>query len=121
LGYINDAEFARVKAEGLMRRGYGSRRVEAMLHQSKVAEDDAVDARDIAISQHWAAAVRFAQKRRVGPFANQDAPPLDPAAKQKALAAFLRAGHGFADAQRLLSMAGGGDVHDVLENDGENS
>ncbi len=118
LRYIDDAAFATAKADGLMRRGYGGRRVESMLYQSKIAEEDATQARDIAQSQRWNAAVRFAQKKRLGPFATADnavrdfAPDISKAKAeaQKALAAFLRAGHGFADAQRLLSMPPGADV-----------
>ncbi len=118
LRYIDDAAFATAKADGLMRRGYGGRRVESMLYQSKIAEDDAMQARDIAQSQRWTAAVRFAQKKRLGPFAAEDdaRPDIAPdfakarADQQKALAAFLRAGHGFADAQRLLLMPPGADI-----------
>jgi regulatory protein len=107
LGYIDDASFARAKADGLVRRGYGGRRVEAMLYQSKISEDDAAEARDIAVQSRWSAAVQYARKRRLGPYARDISVQADPALRKKALAAFLRAGHGFAEANRLLAMAPG--------------
>ena len=117
LHYIDDAAFASAKADGLMRRGYGGRRVESMLYQARITEDDAAEARDIAVQNRWSAAVRYAEKKRLGPFAQPDSSVKDrikaAAAHQKALAAFLRAGHGFADAQRLLAMKPGDPVDDA--------
>jgi hypothetical protein len=46
-----------------------------------------------------AAAMRFAEKRRLGPFAS-GAPDRD--ARRKAAAAMLRAGHGFDIVRRIL-------------------
>jgi regulatory protein len=112
LGYINDAQYARSKAEGLMRRGYGTRRVEAMLYSAGVEDEDATAARDVADAQRWAAAVKFATKRRLGPFA-QIMP--DPATRQKQLAAFLRAGHAHKDASQLLNMAPGDQIEEEDE------
>jgi regulatory protein len=117
LGYINDANFARVKADGLVRRGYGSRRVEAMLFQSKISEDDAAEAREIAVISRWSAAVHYARKRRLGPFARDASLQSDPALRKKALAGFMRAGHGFEDANRLLAMAPGDAVNECEEDE----
>nr|MCU0729154.1 RecX family transcriptional regulator [Sphingopyxis sp.] len=60
-----------------------------------------------------ASALRFAARRRWGPYAA--ATITDPAQRDKAIAAFLRAGHSFAMAQRLLS-CGPGDIPDGMEN-----
>ncbi|HKR24262.1 MAG TPA: RecX family transcriptional regulator, partial [Allosphingosinicella sp.] len=48
----------------------------------------------------WAAALRFAERRRIGPFA---AAEPDRAGREKALAAMLRAGHPPALAKRLIA------------------
>ena len=43
--------------------------------------------------------MRFAERRRIGPFA---AAPADRSAREKALSAMLRAGHGIDVARRLV-------------------
>lgn len=90
LGYVDDRAFASARAAALTRRGYGARRVGAALRGAGIGEEDAVDAREIAAASAWAAALRFAERRRIGPFAAAEA---DRPAREKALAAMLRAGH----------------------------
>jgi regulatory protein len=50
------------------------------------------------------AALRFAQRRRIGPFADE---PANPRTREKWLAAMIRAGHGFALSRRLVDCAPG--------------
>lgn len=98
-GYINDAAFARAKATALIGRGYGSGRVRQALTIAGVSVEDSTEAREVADDGAVDSALRFARRRRLGPFA---AERLDPAAKQKALAAMLRAGHSFRLAKLVL-------------------
>ncbi|CAA9500377.1 MAG: Regulatory protein RecX [uncultured Sphingomonas sp.] len=104
LGYIDDAAFARAKAGSLGARGYGLRRVSQALAQAGVSEADGEDARTVAGDGAVEAAVLFARRRRIGPFATG---PGDPAAREKALAAMIRAGHGFALAKAIVNTAPG--------------
>jgi regulatory protein len=104
LGYIDDAAFARAKAGSLGARGYGLRRVSQALAQAGVSEADGEDARTTAEDGAVEAAVRFARRRRIGPFATQLS---DPSAREKALAAMMRAGHGFALAKAIVDAAPG--------------
>lgn len=111
LGYVDDKAFAASRAASLGRRGYGERRVQAALAAAGVAEEDGAEAREQARGEAWAAALRFAERRRIGPYA-AEAP--DPAAREKALAAMLRAGHPL-DIARKLVRARPGDAVDRQE------
>jgi regulatory protein len=99
LGYVDDQAFASSRAASLGRRGYGARRVEMALTAAGITEEDGAAAREQAREQEWAAALRFAERRRIGPFAERLA---EPAAREKALAAMLRAGHPLDLARRLV-------------------
>lgn len=100
LGYVDDRAFAAARAASLGRRGYGARRVGEALRAAGVAEDDAATAKAAARGNAWVSAVRFAERRRIGPFAAQEA---DRPGREKALAAMLRAGHPLDLARRLVS------------------
>lgn len=100
LGYVDDKAFAAAKADGLSRRGYGLRRVSVALRQAGIEEPDSEAALDTARESAWSAALRFAERRRIGPFAAEAA---DRPAREKALAAMLRAGHPMDLARRLVT------------------
>ena len=100
LGYVDDRAFARSRAAALARRGYGPRRVAAALQAAGVAGDDLGEAGALAAAAAWDAAMRFARRRRIGPFA-AEAP--DRAGRDKAYAALRRAGHSAAIARRLAA------------------
>jgi regulatory protein len=102
LGYIDDASFALSKSQSLTARGYGKRRVVEALKIAGIDEDDGSSARNHAEIEAVTAAVRFARRRRIGPFAH--AGPTDPRAKEKALAAMMRAGHGFELSRKILAL-----------------
>jgi len=104
LGYVDDRAFASARAAALSRRGYGARRVGAALRAAGIAEEDAADAREIASSEAWQAALRFAQRRRIGPFAQIEA---DRPAREKALASMLRAGHPMGISRRFVAARSG--------------
>jgi regulatory protein len=101
LGYVDDAAFALSRARALEQRGYGERRVGQMLRQAGVEESDAEPAKEAASEGATAAAIRYAQRRRLGPFALQRP---DTKARDRALAAMIRAGHRFDLARRLIDL-----------------
>lgn len=104
LGYVDDAAFARAKTGALLRRGYGERRVAQALKAAGIGGDALAPARDEAERGAEEAALRFARRRRIGPYA--EAPPADDredrAARDKAAAAMLRAGHRIDLVRRIL-------------------
>jgi len=101
LSYVDDRAFAAARAASLTRRGYGERRIGEALRAAGIEEQDAEPVREEARAGAWEAALRFAEKRRIGPYAAQ--PPADRAAREKAIAAMLRAGHDFGHARRIIN------------------
>ena len=73
-----------------------------------VEDADGEAARSHADEEAVAAALRFAERRRLGPFAAL--PRRDPRDREKALAAMIRAGHGFALARAILELAPGAEI-----------
>ena len=104
LGYVDDAAYALAKARSLGSRGYGRRRVSLALRQAGVGEDDGRAAEDNARAEAVTAALLFARRKRIGPFALEKTDPRD---RERSLAAMLRAGHDFALARRVLDLAPG--------------
>ncbi len=101
LRYVDDKAYAKARSGSLLRRGYGKRRVNEALRHAGVDEHTR---EDVAPSAPIAreAAITLARKKRFGPFTKSvhfddgdDRPRLDPAIRQKQIAAMLRAGHGF--------------------------
>lgn len=107
-GYVDDPAFALAKSQALAGRGYGKRRLLEKLRAAGVAEADSEVARDHADRQAVAAALHFAERRRIGPFAL--APARDPAQREKALAAMVRAGHSFALARAIVGLEPGAEI-----------
>lgn len=110
LGYINDAQFAEARSRAFVRRGYGERRLNEDLRASGIGESDAVPAKEHMTESAFVAAENFARRKRIGPFANETAPPEK---LQKQLHAFLRAGHQFEIAKRFVNAQPG----ELLEED----
>ena len=107
LGYVDDAAFALSKARTLTTRGYGEGRVRQSLHAAGIGEEDGAGARDLTATNAVSAAIKFAKRRGLGPFAAQDP---DPRGRERALSAMIRAGHGFALAKAILSLEPGTEV-----------
>lgn len=103
-GYVDDAAFALSKSRSLTGRGYGGRRVDQSLRMAGVDDHDAGPARDLAKADAVESALHFAERRRLGPFASE-AP--DRKARERALAAMIRAGHGFGLARAIVDLAPG--------------
>lgn len=99
LGYIDDRAFAEARAAALQRRGYGERRLDQVLHAAGIDEADGADAVQQARDGAWDSALRFARRKRVGPFADHE---LDRDQRHKALAAMLRAGHPVDIARKVI-------------------
>ena len=106
LGYVDDRAFASARAASLGRRGYGERRVSEALRAAGIGEEDSQEAREEARLRAWDAALRFAERRRIGPYAPQEA---DRNGREKALGAMLRAGHP-PDLARRLAYARPGEI-----------
>ena len=107
LGYVDDAAFALSKSRSLTARGYGVRRVEQALRSAGIGDEDSQEARELADCEAVDAALRFARKRRFGPFGDGG---TDRPARQRALAAMVRAGHGFGLANAILDLKPGQDI-----------
>lgn len=104
LHYVDDAAYAVDKARSLGQRGYGARRVDLALRQAGVGDGDGVAARSAAAGAAAASAVRFVQRKRIGPFRNSE---CDLKQAQRDLNAMLRAGHDFGLSKWLLDLAPG--------------
>lgn len=98
-GYVDDAAFAKNRAESMGRRGYGARRIAGALHQAGIAADLRGATLGHAAEQADAAAITLARRRRFGPFGDTAG---DPAGRQKQIAAMIRAGHSFDTARRIV-------------------
>jgi regulatory protein len=107
-GYIDDSSYALSKSQSLTSRGYGKRRVMEALKAAGIEEEQGIEAREHAETEAISAALRFARRRRVGPFA--ESAPRDPREKEKLLAAMIRAGHGFELSLAILALAPGTEV-----------
>lgn len=107
LGYVDDAAFAASRARSLTARGFGSRRVNEDLRAKGITETDAGEARMESENARWQSAERFAQRKRIGPFATEQAPPE---IQQKQFQAFLRAGHSFDIAKAFVRAAPGENI-----------
>ncbi|MXO96460.1 hypothetical protein GRI34_08545 [Erythrobacter aquimaris] len=116
-GYVDDRGYGKMKAGGLLSRGYGARRVDETLRaagldeglRSELAPGER-DAREAALA--------LARRRRFGPFSN---PPGNETGEmrhkrnEKQLAAMVRAGHTFAHAQAILSATDEAALEEWLE------
>jgi regulatory protein len=113
-GYIDDTAYALSKAQGLAARGYGKRRLVQKLRADGVEEADSEAARDHADRETVTAALRFAERRKIGPFASETT--RDPRQREKALAAMVRAGHSFALAREIVRLEPGAgyDVEELV-------
>lgn len=107
LGYVDDRAFALSKARSLTSRGYGEKRVAQALIVAGIDEGNRSDATDFAKAEAVEAALRFARRRSIGPFAASKA---DPQQREKALAAMVRAGHRFSLARAIVELNPGDEV-----------
>src|SRR3546814_19887816 len=78
LNYLDDRQYAAMRAGAMTRRGLGVRRVKAQLYADGIAEQDSGAALETAEGAALSAAGSFARRRRFGPFAvrSRDDPKL---------------------------------------------
>jgi regulatory protein len=100
LGYIDDRALAEARGRSLARRGYGARRLDGALTALGIAEADGADAREEARNTAWQTALRFAERRRIGPFA---ATVPDDKQRRRAFAMMMRAGHSVEHVRKIIS------------------
>lgn len=101
LGYVDDTAFARARTEGLLRRGYGPRRIGHALAEAGIGEEERDRARPGEAAARRAA-LTLARKRGFGPFGRESP---DRARREKQLAAMLRAGHALDTAREIVDAA----------------
>ena len=114
LGYVDDAAYALAKSQALSNRGYGKRRLDEKLRLAGIDEADSAEARDHADTRAVDSALRFAERRRIGPYA---ANASDPRQREKAISAMVRAGHPFALARAIAALRPGAivDIEELRE------
>ena len=116
LRFLDDRQYAAMRAGAMTRRGLGARRVKAQLFVDGISADENGAAIADAEEKAVAAAIGFARRRRFGPFAACAVD--DPALRERQVAAFARAGHSLALARRILAVAPG-DEEALAALDGE--
>jgi regulatory protein len=109
LGYVDDAAYALSQSRSLSTRGYGKGRLADKLRAAGVGDADGAAANAHAETEAVAAVLRFAQRRRLGPFASVAAERLQ---REKWIAAMVRAGHPFALAKTIAAMPPGAELNE---------
>ena len=107
LGYIDDSAYALAQSRAFAARGYGKRRLTEKLRLAGIEEGHGQAASEFADDQAIDAALRFAERRRLGPFAANSA---DRAVREKWIGAMVRAGHGFALARAIALLEPGAEI-----------
>lgn len=103
-GWVDDRIYAEAKAASLGRRGLGARRVAIALRQAGIADADTAEVAPAVAAQAVDAALRFARRRRIGPWATE-AP--DRATVERQIGQMLRAGHSPDLARRVVALPAG--------------
>ena len=101
-GLVDDAAYALSKSRSLSERGYGGGRVRLALRAAGIGEDDSAAAHELAGEQAVEAALKFARRRRRGPYGE---PGLDRKEREKAIGAMVRAGHSFELARAIVNLS----------------
>lgn len=105
LQFLDDRQYAAMRAGAMTRRGLGVRRVKAQLFVDGIAPEDSGEAIAEAEGKAMASAIGFARRRRLGPFGVRAAD--DPKDRERQVAAFARAGHSLEFARRILAVPPG--------------
>ena len=101
-GILDDGAYAELHAERLFAQGYGRQRIALKLRQKGVGSDAIGMALDNLAEQvlepDLLAALRYAKRRRLGPYRSRDRPER----RDKDLAALARAGFDIDTARRVI-------------------
>jgi len=111
-GFVDDLSYAEMRTGALLRRGYGARRIGHSLRQAGISAETTHDMIAIAPLSTREAAIRFAQRRKLGPFTQR---PETPQSRQRDFSALLRAGHDFEDARAVMQMIVEKDEEDEIK------
>lgn len=114
LGYIDDRAFAEAKATSMGRRGLGARRVNQALRFAGVDGEDTGAVAPVIEADATSSALAFARRKRIGPWARE---VPDPKARERQVAAMVRAGHAPPLAWTIARMAPGDDAEALLGDD----
>lgn len=98
-GYLRDDLFAEGKAASLRRQGSSARQIKQKLLQKGVGRAIVEEAVDSSPEAEQAAVVRYAKRRRLGPFASEKVREVK---KDQHLAALMRAGFSLSIAKWLM-------------------
>ncbi len=101
LGYVDDEAFAKTRGDSLLRRGYGPNRLKISLRVSGIGTDIIDRTVNVDDEGALAAAMVFARRKRIGPYARD---PATPDNRQKMIAALLRAGHSYEVSRKILTL-----------------
>tara|TARA_B100000315_G_scaffold210567_1_gene206908 strand:+ start:9147 stop:9740 length:594 start_codon:yes stop_codon:yes gene_type:complete len=116
VGLLDDAQFAKVRAEGLNRRGSSARAIRAKLAEKGVAADlisaTLEKLKEEDQNPELTAAVTFARKRRIGPYRSADDRSE---LREKDLAALARAGFNYDMAQKVIDADTAAELEDEIE------
>ena len=115
-GLLDDAVFARAQAASMNRRGKSVRAIRGHLMQKAVGADNidkalkdlAVDVGDLDL----AAAIAYAQKRRIGPYRKKENAP---GVRDKELAALARNGFSYSLAQLIVDANNADELEQSLQ------
>jgi len=108
LGYLDDAAYALAKSRSLSSRGYGRHRLEQKLRLAGIGEEDGAAALEEADAEALEAALRYAQRRKIGPWSPEKP---DAKSREKAIAAMARAGHPLGLSIAIASLAPGAEIN----------
>jgi regulatory protein len=108
LGYVDDRAYAEARARGLARRGLGERRVTQALREAGIDGEEI--GRATAETSPVEAALAYARRRRIGPFARE---LPDPRTREKQIAALVRAGHHFSLARKIAALLPGSETDSI--------
>ena len=112
LRYVDDRAFAEARATAMARRGLGPRRVRDVLRHAGVGEDDSGAVADTIDEGALAAAIAFARRRRIGPFAQQQA---ERDLREKQVGAMVRAGHSPGLSRAIASLGPDDDIETLSD------
>ena len=109
LRYVDDRAYAEARVASMTRRGLGARRVRDALRQAGVGEEETSEFHDTLEEGAEGAALAFARRKRIGPFATV---PVERDRREKQIAAMVRAGHAPALARRIVGLPASDDDAD---------
>lgn len=109
-GLVDDARFAGARTATLVRKGWPARRIGAALAQKGVSRETAAAALEAAALDDGAAARRFAERRRLGPWRISAEKRAEK--REKDIAALMRTGFSLSHARAAIDGSAGGEHGD---------